>query len=105
MIRTWTPESENPTAMPGTDYHTVKAWFKQLRNLDDEIVNIQMEVHRLRDNATKCTANMSGLPGGSGYGDKIATYAERADVEERRKQVLESELHAAGGSYLAYPAH
>lgn len=94
MIRTWTPESDTPPALPGTDYRAVKAWFQRLRDLDDEIDNIQLEVQRLRDNATRCTANMSGMPGGSGYGDKITTYAEKADAEERRKQVLESELHA-----------
>lgn len=94
MIRTWIPESESHTP-PGTvDYHTVKAWFQKCRDLADEIDNIQLEVQRLRDNATKCTASMSGMPGGTGYGDKIATYTEKADAEERRKQALEADLHS-----------
>lgn len=93
MIRTWTPESEQSAPTGAVDYHTVKAWFQQCRDLADEIDNIQLEVQRLRDNATKCTASMSGMPGGSGYGDKICTYTEKADVEERRKKVLETELH------------
>lgn len=92
MIRTWTPESETPTPPGAVDYHTVKEWFQRLRDMDDEIDNIQLEVQRLRDNATKCTASMSGMPGGSGYGDKIATYTEKADTEERRKKELEADL-------------
>lgn len=95
MIRTWTPESKIKTTPPGTvDYHAVKAWFQKCRDLADEIESIQLEVQRLRDNATRCTANMSGMPGGSGYGDKISAYTEKADAEERRKQALEAELHA-----------
>ena len=94
MIRTWTPESETPTPSGEVDYRFVKAWFQRLRDLDDEVKNIQLEVQRLRDNATKCTASMSGMPGGSGHGDKIATYTEKADAEERRRKALESDLKA-----------
>lgn len=93
MIRTWTPESETPTPPGEVDYRTVKAWFQQCRDLADEIDNIQLEVQRLRDNATKCTANMSGMPGGSGYSDKIGAYTEKLDAEEHRKKALEAELH------------
>ena len=32
MIRTWTPESEQPNLGPVVDYHTVKAWFQQCRD-------------------------------------------------------------------------
>lgn len=95
MIRTWTPERDTPKPPEsGVDYHTVKAWFQQLRDLDDEIDNIQLEIQRLRDNATKCTASMSGMPGGAGSGDKVGTCIEKVDAEERRRQALEADLKA-----------
>lgn len=91
MIRTWTPESDEPK--PGeVDYRTVKAWFQQCRDLADEIDNIQLEVQRLLDNATKCTASMSGMPGGSGYGDKITFAIEKMDSERRRREELQRQL-------------
>lgn len=93
MIRTWTPESENEKPA-GTDYHTVKAWFQQLRDLDDKADSIHLEIQRLRDNATKCTASMSGMPGGSGYGDKIGLCAEKTDAKERRMEELQIELES-----------
>ena len=91
MIRTWTPESDAPQQEP-PNYHTVKEWFQQLRDMDDEVENIQLEIQRLRDNATKCTTSMSGMPNGSGGSDKVGVYIEKADAEERRKQNLEAEL-------------
>ena len=33
MTRTWTPESEQPKPRTGVDYHTVKAWFQQCRDM------------------------------------------------------------------------
>lgn len=93
MIRTWTPESDNPKPPEsGTDYHTVKAWFQQLRNLDDKADSIRLEIQRLRDNATKCTASMSGMPpGGSGYSDKVGSCAELVNEEEQRLAALKTE--------------
>lgn len=92
MANTWTPDTDTPKPDGGVDYHTVKAWFQQLRDLDDEIDNIQLEIQRLRDNATKCTASMSGMPGGSGHGDKIGLCAEETDEKERKMQELQAEL-------------
>ena len=89
MTRTWTPESEQPKPRTGVDYHEVKAWFQQLRDIDAEIVSVQTAIKRLKDDATGCTANLSGMPGGSGYGDKVGSYAEKKDVEERRLKTLE----------------
>lgn len=91
MIRTWTPESDTPP-QEAPNYREVRAWFRQLRKLSDEIGSIQLEIQRLRDNATQCTANMNGMPGGSGGSDKVCTCAANVDAEERRKQELEAQL-------------
>lgn len=96
MICTWTPENDAPKTS-GTDYHTVKAWFQQLRDLDDEIGRTQMEIQQAHDNATKCTASMSGMPGGSGYGDKIGLCAEKVDSKERHIDELQIELEVMRG--------
>ena len=94
MIRTWTPESETPKPT-GTDYHTVKSWFQRLRDLDDKADSIQLEIQRLRDNATKCTPSMSGMPpGGSGYSDKVGSCAELVSEEEQRLAELQNEINA-----------
>ncbi len=93
MIRTWTPEIEQPKpGEAGVDYHDVKAWFQQLRALDDEIDRIQLDIQRAHDSATKCTASMSGMPGGSGYGDKVSFCAEKVDLNERHIDELQIEL-------------
>ncbi len=91
MIRTWTPESDTPR-QSGTDYHTVKSWFQQLRDIDNKIDRIQLDIQQAHDTATKCTASMNGMPGGSGYGDKIGLCAEKTDEKERRKEELQIEL-------------
>jgi len=93
MIRTWTPESENQKP-DGTDYHTVKSWFQQLRDIDNKIDRIQLEIQQAHDTATKCTASMNDMPGGSGYGDKIGLCAEKTDAKERRMEELQVELEA-----------
>ena len=36
-IQSWTPDTDTPKPDSGADYHTVKAWFKQLRTMDDRI--------------------------------------------------------------------
>ena len=70
MIHTWTPDTDTPNPSTGVDYHTVKSWFKQLRTMDDRIDRIQLDIRQAHDKATKCTASMTGMPGGSGHGDK-----------------------------------
>ena len=93
MIQTWTPESDTPKPPEsGVDYHTVKAWFQQLRALADEIDLTQLEIQQAHDGATKCTASMSGMPSGSGYGDKIGLCAEKVDAKERHIDELQVEL-------------
>lgn len=40
MTHTWTPDTDTTKPNSGVDYHTVKAWFKQLRTMDDRIDRI-----------------------------------------------------------------
>lgn len=90
MIQTWTPESDTPKPPEaGVDYHTVKAWFQQILDVNAEIESVKLAIQRLQDNATGCTANLSGMPGSSGYGDKVGSCAEKTDTEERRLKTLE----------------
>nr|DAF65529.1 MAG TPA: nuclear pore complex protein [Caudoviricetes sp.] len=92
MIRTYIPDTDTPKPDSGVDYHTVKSWFKQLRAMDDRIDRIQLDIRQAHDKATKCTASMTGMPGGSGHGDKIGLCAEETDENERKMQELQSEL-------------
>lgn len=92
MTRTWTPDTDTPKPDGGVDYHTVKAWFEQLRAMDDRIDRIQLDIRQAHDRATKCTASMTGMPGGSGHGDKIGLCTEETDEKERKMQELQAEL-------------
>lgn len=74
------------------DYQTVKAWFRQLWELEADIESVQVEIRRLKDSATQCTANLSGMPSGSGDGDKVGSCIANADAEEHTRQRLEREL-------------
>ena len=90
MIRTWTPESDKEPPQPmGTDYHTVKAWFQQCRDYK-LIVDRQLEhIHKIYDNATKATQNLSGMPSAPGNGDKIGTAAvDIVEEQERYRQMV-----------------
>lgn len=92
MTLTWTPDTDTQKPDGGVDYHTVKAWFKQLRAMDDRIDRIQLDIRQAHDKATKCTASMTGMPGGSGHGDKIGLCAEETDEKERKMQEMQAEL-------------
>lgn len=94
MIHTRTPESDTQKSPESVDYHTVKSWFKRLRAMDDRIDRIQLDIRQAHDKATKCTASMTGMPGGSGHGDKIGLCAEETDEKERKMQELQAELEA-----------
>lgn len=93
MIRTWTPESEQPSPGPVVDYHTVKAWFQQCRDKTAAIRAQRQKLQRIRDIAEKTTPSLSGMPGGSGAGDKIGGAAGDIVDEERRLQQMETDLH------------
>lgn len=74
-----------------TDYHTVKAWFAQIKEMEDDAESIRAEIQRYEDNATQCTQKLSGMPGGSGQ-DKIADCVANTDDACRRLANLELEI-------------
>lgn len=76
-----------------TDYHTVKDWFAQIRELEDDAESLRLEIQRYRDNATQCTQKLSGMPGGSGR-DKIADCIADTDDACRRLADLELKIKA-----------
>lgn len=91
MIRTWTPESENEKPA-GTDYHTVKAWFQQCRD-NKTAVDRQLErIHKIYDNATKVTQNLSWMPAASGNGDKIGNAAAEIVEEQKKYRQMQQKL-------------
>lgn len=92
MTRTWTPESEQPKPRTGVDYHEVKAWFQQCRDLAEQVEAQKQKIQRIRDTAEKCTQSMSGMPMGGGAGDKVGFAVERIDTEERNLKQMELDL-------------
>ena len=64
------------------DYHIVKAWFQQCRNLADAIEQQKQKIQRIRDIAEKTTPSLSGMPGSGGTGDKVGRSI--SDVEPER---------------------
>lgn len=76
-----------------TDYHTVKNWFAQIWEMEEDAESLRQEIQRYRDNATQCTQKFSGMPGGSGR-DKIADCAANTDDACRRLASLELEIKA-----------
>lgn len=92
MTRTWTPESEQPKPSTGVDYHEVKAWFQQCRDLAEQVEAQKQKIQRIRDTAEKCTQSMSGMPMGGGAGDKVGFAVERIDTEERNLKQMELDL-------------
>lgn len=74
-----------------TDYHTVKDWFAQIWEMEDDAESLRLEIQRYRDNATQCTQKLSGMPGGSGR-DKIADCVANTDDACRRLASLELEI-------------
>lgn len=92
MTRTWTPESEHPKPRTGVDYHTVKAWFQQCRDLAAAVEAQRQKIDRIRSIAEKITPSMTGMPGGNGSGDKIGAGASDLVDEKRTLQRMETEL-------------
>lgn len=92
MTRTWTPESEQQKPRPGVDYHTVKAWFQQCRDMAAAVEAQKQKIQRIREVAEKTTPSLNGMPGGSGAGDKVGLAATDITDEQRRLQQLETDL-------------
>ena len=91
MIRRWTPEDDTPKP-DSTDYHTVKAWFQECRDLTIQIEAQNQKITRIRDLSEKCTQGLSGMPMGGGNGDKVGFAVEQLDTAERQLQQLKSRL-------------
>lgn len=92
MIQTWTSDTDTPRSAEEPGYKVVKAWFQQCRDLANQIEVQQQKIQRIRDIASKTTLSMTGMPGGSGSGDKIGTGAGDIVDEERHLQRMETDL-------------
>ena len=105
MIRTWKPESDAPHPAEEPGYKAVKAWFQQCRDKAAAVEAQRQKIDRIRSIAEKITPSMTGMPGGSGSGDKIGAGASDLVDEERTLQRMETELcnlriEAARRAYL-----
>lgn len=92
MTRTWTPESEQPKPSAGVDYHTVKAWFQQCRDMAKSVEAQKRKIQRIQEVAKKTTQILNGMPGGSGAGDRVGLAAADITDEQRRLQQMETDL-------------
>jgi hypothetical protein len=92
MTRTWTPESEQPKPSTGVDYHTVKEWFQQCRDMAAAVEAQKQKIQRIREVAEKTTPSLNGMPGGGGAGDKVGLAATDITDEQRRLQQMETDL-------------
>ena len=92
MTRTWTPESEQPKPRTGVDYHTVKAWFQQCRDMAAAVEAQKRKIQRIQEVAKKTTQILNGMPGGSGAGDRVGLAAADITDEQRRLQQMETDL-------------
>lgn len=92
MTRTWAPEREQPNPRTGVDYHTVKAWFQQCRDMAAAVEAQKQKIQRIREVAEKTTPSLSGMPGGGGAGDKVGLAVTDITDEQRRLQQMETDL-------------
>ena len=74
------------------DYHIVKAWFQQCRDLADAIEQQKQKIQRIRDLAEKTTPSLSGMPSGGGIGDKVGCSISDVVDEQRKLQHMETDL-------------
>lgn len=91
MTRTWTPEIEQSKPRTGVDYHTVKAWFQQCRDMAAAVEAQKQKIQRIREAAEKTTPSLNGMPGGD-TGDKVGLAATDITDEQRRLQQMETDL-------------
>lgn len=93
MIRKWTPESDTPKpGEAGVDYHTVKSWFQRCRDLAAAVEAQRQKIDHIREISEKTTPNMTGMPGGSGAGDKIGNAVVDIVDEQQTLQRMETDL-------------
>ena len=87
MIRTWTPESEEPKPQD-SKARAVRAWFEQLPKMRQRIHQQQEHIEALRNAAETTTAGMSGLPGRSGTSDKVGSNVDAVLDAEKQLSAL-----------------
>lgn len=92
MIQSWTPESEQPKPRTGVDYHEVKAWFQQCRDMAKAVEAQKRKIQRIREVAEKTTPSLNGMPSGGGAGDKVGLAATDITDEQCRLQQMETDL-------------
>lgn len=92
MTRTWTPESDQPNPRTGVDYHEVKAWFQQCRDMAAAVEAQKQKIQRIREVAEKTTQSLNGMPGNGGAGDKVGLAASDITDDQRRLQQMETDL-------------
>lgn len=93
MIHTWTPDTDTPKPDGGVDYHTVKAWFQRCRTMAAAVEAQRQKIDRIREISEKTTPSMTGMPCGSGAGDKIGDSAAEIVDEERRLNHMKCHLN------------
>lgn len=92
MIHTRTPDTDTPKPDGGADYHTVKAWFQQCRDVEKAVAVQRAKIAQLRLLTTHITPSMTGMPMAPGNGDKVGAGAASLVDERRQLQRMETDL-------------
>lgn len=71
----------------------VKTWLRSYRYLKSEVERLEEELAEWRSKAEKMTRELSGMPSGSGGGDKVPACVEKIwelerKLEEQLKEVI-----------------
>lgn len=74
-----------------TDYKIVRQWFQRCRDADKAVRWQKDRIRSIREQATRATQSMSGMPSGSTVSNKTSFAEEIAD-EERKLQKMEDDL-------------
>lgn len=83
MIRTWTPESDEPKPGEAASVQQLRAWFERLPKMRALICQQQEHIASLYSAATTTTSGTSGAPGRSGTSDKVGRNSDAAmDAEQ-----------------------
>lgn len=90
MIRSWTPEDDVKPSQPG--YKVVKAWFQRCRDDAKAVEKQRAKIEQLKNRVTKTTPSMTGMPMGSGAGDKVGIGSGEIVDEERKLQQMKTDL-------------
>lgn len=70
----------------------VKTWFRSYRYLKSEVERLEEELAEWRSKAEKMTRELSGMPSGSGGGDKVPACVEKIWELERELNAKLSDI-------------